>query len=168
MGCHALLQGIFLTQESNLHLLRLLQSSRVREEDMPLVAPGKPCPEMSPRPWLEASKSRLQASLKPCLTQKTTGPKQTEFQPRFSSEAAFPFLSGPARAPSPACPPYTGMLLLLDAAPGGLPSALRGWSGLFFPPNDDKFRHPFISPSRTALTLLLGGRSAPPAALYLL
>ena len=138
------------------------------EEDIPLVPPGKPCPEMSPRHWLEATKSRIQASLKPCLTQKTTGPEQTELQPRFSSEAASPFLSDPTCAPSPACPPHTGMSLLLEAAPGSLPPALRGWSGLFFPQNDEKFRCPFISPSRTVLTLLLGGRSAPPGALYLL
>ena len=37
MGCHALLQGIFLTQGSNLHLLRLLHW-----QVGPLVTPEKP------------------------------------------------------------------------------------------------------------------------------
>ena len=38
-GCHALLQGIFLTQESNLHLLCLLHW---QGSSLPLVSPGKP------------------------------------------------------------------------------------------------------------------------------
>ena len=38
VGCHALLQGIFLTQGLNLCLLRLLHW-----HSLPLVPPGKPC-----------------------------------------------------------------------------------------------------------------------------
>ena len=38
MGCHALLQGIFLTQESNLHLLCLLHW---QAGSLPLGPPGK-------------------------------------------------------------------------------------------------------------------------------
>ena len=38
-GCHALLQGIFLTQGSNLHLLCLLHWET---GSLPLVPPGKP------------------------------------------------------------------------------------------------------------------------------
>ena len=38
VGCHALLQGIFLTQGSNLHLLCLLHW---QEGSLPLVPPGK-------------------------------------------------------------------------------------------------------------------------------
>ena len=37
MGCHALLQGIFLTQELNLSLLHLLQA-----DSLPTEPPGKP------------------------------------------------------------------------------------------------------------------------------
>ena len=39
VGCHALLQGIFPTQGSNLHLLRLLHR---QAGTLPLVPPGKP------------------------------------------------------------------------------------------------------------------------------
>ena len=39
MGCHALLQGIFLAQELNLHLLRLLLS---QAGSLPLAPSGKP------------------------------------------------------------------------------------------------------------------------------
>ena len=39
VGCHALLQGIILTQEWNLHLLCLLHW---QEGSLPLVPPGKP------------------------------------------------------------------------------------------------------------------------------
>ena len=39
MGCYALLQGIFPTQGSNLHLLCLLHQ---QEGSLPLVLPGKP------------------------------------------------------------------------------------------------------------------------------
>ena len=39
MGCHALLQGIFPTQGSNLRFLRLLHW---QAGSLPLVAPGKP------------------------------------------------------------------------------------------------------------------------------
>ena len=39
MGCHALLQGIFPTQGSNLHLLGLLHW---QAGSLPLVPPGKP------------------------------------------------------------------------------------------------------------------------------
>ena len=38
VGCHALLQGIFLTQGSNLHLLHLLHW---QEDSLPLTPPGK-------------------------------------------------------------------------------------------------------------------------------
>ena len=38
-GCHALLQGIFLTQGSNLHLLHLLQW---QADSLPLESPGPP------------------------------------------------------------------------------------------------------------------------------
>ena len=39
VGCHALLQGIFLTQESNLRLLHLLHWLK---SSLPLAPPGKP------------------------------------------------------------------------------------------------------------------------------
>ena len=39
VGCYALLQGIFPTQGSNLHLLCLLHQ---QEGSLPLVLPGKP------------------------------------------------------------------------------------------------------------------------------
>ena len=39
VGCHALLQGIFLTEGSNLHLLCLLHW---QVDSLPLVPPGKP------------------------------------------------------------------------------------------------------------------------------
>ena len=39
VGCHALLQGIFLTRGQNLHLSRLLHW---QEGSLPLVPPGKP------------------------------------------------------------------------------------------------------------------------------
>ena len=39
VGCHFLLQGIFLMQQSNLHLLRLLHW---QVGSFPLVSPGKP------------------------------------------------------------------------------------------------------------------------------
>ena len=39
MGCYALLQGIFPTQGSNLHLLCLLHQ---QEGSLPLALPGKP------------------------------------------------------------------------------------------------------------------------------
>ena len=39
VGCHALLQGIFLTQGSNPHLLRLLYRQVI---SLPLAPPGKP------------------------------------------------------------------------------------------------------------------------------
>ena len=39
MGCHALLQGLFLTQGSNLHLLHLLHW---QAGSLPLAPPGKP------------------------------------------------------------------------------------------------------------------------------
>ena len=39
MGCHSLLQGIFLTQGLNLHLLHLLHW---QVGSLPLVPPGKP------------------------------------------------------------------------------------------------------------------------------
>ena len=39
VGCHSLLQGIFLTQESNLHLLSLLHW---QAGSLPLAPPGKP------------------------------------------------------------------------------------------------------------------------------
>ena len=38
VGCHALLQGIFLTQGSNLHILHLL----LQVCSSPLMLPGKP------------------------------------------------------------------------------------------------------------------------------
>ena len=40
VGCHALLQGIFPTQESNPHLLHLLHW---QADSFPLAPPGKPC-----------------------------------------------------------------------------------------------------------------------------
>ena len=39
VGCHALLQGVFLTQGQNLHLSRLLHW---QAGSLPLVPPGKP------------------------------------------------------------------------------------------------------------------------------
>ena len=39
-GCHVLLQGIFLTQGSKLHLLHLLHW---QAGSLPLAPPGKPC-----------------------------------------------------------------------------------------------------------------------------
>ena len=39
LGCHVLFQGIFLTRESNLHLLGLL---RCQADSLPLAPPGKP------------------------------------------------------------------------------------------------------------------------------
>ena len=39
VGCHALLQGIFMTQGSNLHLLGLLHW---QADSLPLVPPGNP------------------------------------------------------------------------------------------------------------------------------
>ena len=46
VGCHALLQGIFLTQGSNPHLLRFLTW---QEGSLPLMPPGKPLlPRQSP------------------------------------------------------------------------------------------------------------------------
>ena len=45
VGCHTLLQGIFLTQESNSQLLRLLHW---QAGSLPLVPPGKPLYQHSP------------------------------------------------------------------------------------------------------------------------
>ena len=42
MGCHALLQGVFLTQGQNLHLSRLLHW---QAGSLPPVPPGKPWDE---------------------------------------------------------------------------------------------------------------------------
>ena len=39
VGCHAFLQGIFLTQELNLHVLRFLHW---QASSLPLAPPGKP------------------------------------------------------------------------------------------------------------------------------
>ena len=46
-GCHALLQGIFPTQGSNLHLLCLLHW---QESSLPLVPPGKTLHKAAQKP----------------------------------------------------------------------------------------------------------------------
>ena len=56
VGCHALLQGIFLTQGLNLHLLCLLCW---RVGSLPLAPPGKPNQQWDPTDWSVSVLSRF-------------------------------------------------------------------------------------------------------------
>ena len=59
VGCHSLLQGIFLTQGSNWHLLCLLHRQAA---SLPLAPPGKPRPGKGIKfdivPWMQLGNSR--------------------------------------------------------------------------------------------------------------
>ena len=80
VGCHALLQGIFPTQGSNLHLLRLLHW---QAGSLPLASPGKPPKGFKNGSYVKSSQI----------------PSFTEVHPRVicfsSAEQLHPVSSGP-------------------------------------------------------------------------
>ena len=72
MGCHFLLQGIFLTQWSNLHLLHLLHCRQI----LTTVPPGKPMSGVETFAWysVQFSHSVVSNSLQPREPQHTGPP----------------------------------------------------------------------------------------------